>query len=122
MSNPRALLAERARHDCTAHDWSETDAAQALIARYFQIEDAFLRVADLRLLDAQDALFNDMQNVEQELDALRDERIADEIAGLSEVDQEDDYLIEEINRSAPTVTSVIDGVRKTVSRAERLAA
>ena len=113
MNHFTALTAESARHNASAHDWHTSDKAVALIARWLFADDIFQTIGGHGLLDTQDALFLDMQDIESELDSLRDECIADEISSLSERDADDDYLIEAIEESAPTVSKVLEDARKT---------
>jgi hypothetical protein len=120
--NPAPLAAERARENATAFDWAETDAAKALIARYLWVDELYDRVAGRELPGVEEGLWNELEGIHAELDAIRDDRIADEIASLSERDQENDYLCEAIEESAPSVTTVLDAARKAARDAERWAA
>ena len=113
MSNPRALIAEHARHNATAHDWHDTDAAKALIARWLVADATLQFLAGSDLTAAQDGLAADIENIELTLEDLRDHRISDEIVILSSAaDQDDDYLVDEIDETAPAVSAVLEGARK----------
>ena len=112
MSNPRALYAEHARHNATAHDWHDTDAAKALIARWLVADATLQFLAGSDLTSAQDGLAADIEDIKLTLEDLRDHRIGDEIARLSKADQDDDYLIDEISDAAPAVSAVLEEARK----------
>ena len=110
--SPRALYAEHARHNATAHDWHDTDAAKALIARWLVADATLQFLAGSDLTAAQDGLSADIEDIELTLEDFRDHRISDEIGNLSEADQNDDYLVDEIGETAPAVVDVLEDARK----------
>ena len=122
MTNPRALIAERARQDADASDWHETDAARSLIARYLRVDELYQIVAREVSAEVDQAFYDELDGIHAELDAIRDERLDDERDNLSEADQDDDYLIQTIEESAPSVTTVLEAARKAARAAERIAA
>jgi hypothetical protein len=120
--NPRALHAESARENATAFDWSVSPEAKVLIARYLRVDELYQMVAREVSAEVDQAFYDELDGIHAELDAIRDERIVDECDSLSEADQDDDYLIQVIEESAPSVTTVLDAARKAARDAERMAA
>lgn len=112
MTDFRALHFETARENADASDWAETDAAKVLIARYLWLDDLYQTIACQVSTRVDEAMLDELNSVEVELDAIRDARVSDEIGNLSERDSEDDYLCEAIEDSAPSVTDTLKSARR----------
>ena len=120
MSRLSLLAEESARENATAFDWAEGSATQALIARWLFADDILQAIAGHDLTRAEDTLSEELDDIELSLEAIRDDRISVEIGTLSEHDQDDDYLIDEIGGSAPRVADVLETARKDARLADAL--
>lgn len=104
LSEPYVRAAERRAYRA-AERWAETDAAIALLDKAILLEDWADEVAGHDLTAVADAIGEELQEVEANLDDLRREAIFDAVNEWPE--ENDDYVEDHFDDMAPKVAAAI---------------